>query len=163
MARRSIVARFWDKTWKRGNSLCWPWVGYVDKQGYARFWVNQELGSVPAQRVSMILFNQDVDLHQDSKVMTCPVLKSCVNPLHVGIAGPEDIGERILWKKGLNRKKPYIAHRQLTDEEIIAIFTSEKQTNAVAEEFGLTPMRVAMIRSGKHHRKVTKGLQHESD
>jgi hypothetical protein len=79
-------------------------MGYIDKQGYARFWVDNVLGSVPAQRVSLILNRPDVDLPVGGKVLTCPILKACVNPDHVKVVDTGDIGDRILWRKGRRRK-----------------------------------------------------------
>lgn len=41
-ARR--IGRFWSKVDVRGPDECWPWMAYVDKQGYGRFgWTYKEV------------------------------------------------------------------------------------------------------------------------
>jgi hypothetical protein len=36
-AQRPLEQAFWSKVDKRGSDECWPWTGYHNHRGYARF------------------------------------------------------------------------------------------------------------------------------
>lgn len=54
MARKSLAQRFWEKVDRTGGiEACWPWLGYVNPNGYGYFRVGPRV--VRAHRVALAL------------------------------------------------------------------------------------------------------------
>lgn len=159
--RGSLRKRIESKVWRRRSNSCWPWLAHLDKEGYARIWVNNEIGSTLAHSVLYALNNGPPPA--GFVVLTCPLLKDCMNPDHLGIGHSEDVGDRILWKKGLERltqrkrEKP----RKLTDGQVRSIFSSTESTSTLAEQYKVTPSTISNIRAGRMYKRITQGEQDE--
>src|SRR6266498_3333169 len=50
MALSTLKKRIEKKQSMRGPDECWPWLGYINEDGEARIWVDDELGSISVAR-----------------------------------------------------------------------------------------------------------------
>jgi hypothetical protein len=89
---RPAVDRLADKTDRRGPDECWPWTGYINRQGYGRTGYKGRR-SVPAQQAvydclaGPVPDGMVVDHTCHNRDETCPggitcIHRRCVNPAH---------------------------------------------------------------------------------
>lgn len=95
--RGNPVANFWPKVDRRGDGECWPWLGYVDRDGYGHFMIPKPGGGQndePAHRFAyeMLVGPIPDGLHLDHVKERGCTLRSCVNPAHLDPVTP---GENI--------------------------------------------------------------------
>ena len=91
MPRLSLADRFWRKVDKSGGpDGCWPWTGFIHKNGYGYFRLEKGSNSL-AHRVAFILTygaaadDVDHDCHNKADCSggwTCPH-RRCCNPTHL--------------------------------------------------------------------------------
>ncbi len=67
----------WKKVEKRGPEECWPWIGFKNKQGYGRTWIN-DIGYY-AHRVIFDLANPGIIPLSNHERTVC-VMHTCDNP-----------------------------------------------------------------------------------
>lgn len=79
-ARRRLTARFWGKVKCGELDECWPWLGYVDPAGAARFW--RDDASVIAQRVAYELAGGEPAPPELVVENSCDT-PHCMNPEHL--------------------------------------------------------------------------------
>jgi hypothetical protein len=158
MAKDTLARRIETKTWKRGPRECWPWLGYINQDGEARIWVNDELGSVSVQKAYYIA--RDEEIPPGKEVMSCPILQDCANPDHHSLGNREEIADRILWRKGLKRRPARNKRQRLSDEQVKQIFLSDEEATVLAERYGVTQGQISNIRAGRVRRDVTEPIQH---
>ncbi len=151
--RATIKKRIEKKVWKRRPGQCWPWLAHRDKAGYARIWVDKETGSVLAHTVLYQLMYGDVP--EDKMVMTCPILKDCMNPAHIGLGNAGDVADRVLLRRKRQRIKPRHVNK-VTDEQVRQIYLSDEDINSVAERFGISKSHVVNIRAGRRYAHLTQ-------
>jgi hypothetical protein len=89
------TARFWSKVDRRGDAECWPWTGYIDKDGYGRFRLTIAKGqhtSEPAARTSYRLNVGPIPfgLHIDHVHARGCTRRDCVNPAHLEAVTPAE-------------------------------------------------------------------------
>lgn len=161
--KKSLRQRIKEKVWKRQGNKCWPFLGHIDEEGYARIWVDKEKGSLPAHSVLYQLDNGP--LSKGSFVLTCPLLKDCMNPSHFGVGTSADVGDRILWKKGQTRRAPRDALfvPKLTDEQVRQIYFSQESTRTLVERYNVTKATICNIRSGRTHKHLTQFEKGDTD
>jgi hypothetical protein len=155
-----VASRLWRNVWRRGPRECWPYLRYIDPGGIAKFWYQGE--AVPAYRVVWLLTHGKIP---DGKVaMSCPILKDCCNPEHVGIGTRKDVAERSRWKRGRKPKPPKEKKvRKLTDEQVRQIFLSEEGATIVANQYGVSQTLVSLIRHRKKYQRITNGMERDSN
>lgn len=151
--RGTIKKRLERKVWKRRAGQCWPWLAHRDSAGYARIWVDKETGSVLAHTVLYQLMFGDIP--EGMKVLTCPILKDCMNPAHIGLGNREDVADRILLRKKRKREKPRQVPK-VTDEQVRQIFLSTEDIGTLAERFGISKPHVVNIRAGRRYAHLTQ-------
>lgn len=78
-ARKRLEKLFWQRTVNRGDVQCWPWLGTIRSNGYARLWLGRQ--GIPAHRVAYVLTVGPVPegLVLDHWCRN----RSCVNPSHL--------------------------------------------------------------------------------
>lgn len=95
--RRSMsdVDRFFEKTNKRSDAECWPWMANMDAHGYGKFWLSGR--KITAQRAAFIMFCGPIpDSYQVDHLCFNP---SCVNPAHLrAVTKSENLSTRRLSK-----------------------------------------------------------------
>jgi hypothetical protein len=79
-ARRRLTARFWSRAQTGEADECWPWLGYIDPQGIARFW--WEKASHPAQRIAFMLGSLEEAPEKFVVENSCTTPR-CMNPDHL--------------------------------------------------------------------------------
>lgn len=159
MALETLQKRIDKKTLKRRPNECWPWLGYINQDGEARVWVNDEIGSISVPNALYLARGEKIP--QGKEALSCPILKDCANPDHHSLADRSEIADRILWKKGLHRRPPRRGgpSRKLSDEQVKQIFLSNEETKVLAERYGVTAGQISNIRAGRTHSELTEILR----
>jgi len=95
------VASFWARVDRRGPDECWPWLGYVNPEGYGRFLVGSRTDeSVTIKQAQLVAYELMVGPIPKGKALdhlchnadlSCPggvgcLHRRCVNPRHLAPA-----------------------------------------------------------------------------
>jgi HNH endonuclease len=125
---------------------CQIWLGGVNSFGYGRLFLNNK--RVLAHRAAWQLTYGEIPgnmcvLHR------CDV-GSCVNPNHLFLGTQAD-NVLDMDNKGRRRVGAGTKHRKakLTDDQVLAIRSSNKTPNQLAEEFGMHPSSIRLIKAKK--------------
>lgn len=155
MPIKTLQQRIKDKTWRRRPDQCWPWLGYIDKDGYGRVWIDKQSGSMLAH--SALYRELHGPLAEGSVVLSCPILPECMNPKHFGLGTVRDYQERAWITRGKRKKKPPRT-RKLTDEDVKNIYLSTARTTDLARTYNVSLPLITNIRSGRKYRRITEVL-----
>lgn len=113
------VARFWSKVRKIDGS-CWEWIGGKNDEGYGKFTLDQNGGTIPAHRYSYKL--NVGSLPNDMLVCHHCDNPSCVNPTHLFLGTAED---NAIDKETKNRGNHPVGSEchlsKLTEKDVITI------------------------------------------
>lgn len=156
--------RFWSRVDKSaGPSKCWPWTGYVGKQGYGRL---KYRGSVTtAHRLAFTLVNGAIPVaaHKgDVVVMHACDNRVCCNPAHLSI-GTNTENVRDAATKGSYKPAPGSrrgsrnSFSKLTEAqvaEIKALLRDGRPRAALAARFGVGYQAISAIASGRNWEHV---------
>lgn len=158
--KSTLKERLEKNQWKRKRNQCWPWLRYIDSYGNGRIWASNEEGSITVQNAVWRVLGRS--LLPGEKVLSCPILKDCTNPDHISSGKGTDIGDRILWKKGLKRhvpKEKVPIERKLSDEQVRQIFLSKETSHKLAEQYGISQPMVVQIWTKKKYRRITENME----
>lgn len=137
--------RFWDKVDVSDIDSCWLWTGATNGMGYGK--LTTEGRQVGAHRLCLMrvlsLDNPEVVRHK------CDV-KLCVNPWHLEPGTQKDNVHDCI-ERGRRRYGRVAGERhgrsKLTREEVLEIRADLRLGKIVAEEYGISPAQVSLIRS----------------
>ncbi len=149
---KTLQERIERMTWRRQGQKCWPWLGHIDKWGNGRIWIDKHTGSITIQRA--IYLAQHGAVPDGYDVISCPVLKDCANPWHIGLATKQEIADRILWTKNLKRK--FRPPSKLSDEEVRQIFFSQESADLLSIRYNISKAHVVNIKAGRKYQKKTQ-------
>lgn len=76
--RTPVAERFWAKVDRRGPDECWPWLAYINHDGYGTFWNGKKV--IGAHRESLILDGRDPGGGETRHICNN---RRCVNPKHL--------------------------------------------------------------------------------
>lgn len=81
--KAQISAKFWARVAVGDPSVCWPWQGPRNKQGYGYLWFCET--GVPASRAAFIIANGDLPKTNRLRVNVCHTCDNppCCNPAHL--------------------------------------------------------------------------------
>ena len=97
-----------------GENGCWLWNGYIDKDGYGRWWLNRRK-FMPAHRFSYYAYYK-TDIKGKVIRHICDNTR-CVNPLHLRLGDHEDnVRDRV--RKGRSAKGEHHGRAKLTAEKV---------------------------------------------
>ena len=80
-----IEARFWSHAdWSKDETICWPWTGYLDRDGYGRFRVIGQVGERFVGYAHRVAYELEREEIPDGLVLDhlCR-FRACVNPWHL--------------------------------------------------------------------------------
>jgi hypothetical protein len=129
---------FWARVDVQEPEKCWPWLGYKDERGYAKFRFDGRMHQ--AHRLAKKFAGDDVPdgmvvcHHCDSP--------SCCNPFHMFV-GTHAENSRDMAMKG--RGGNTVPHT-LSEADVLAIRASSGSARDIAAAFGVTPTHVRSIR-----------------
>ena len=162
---RNTPEILWSKVEMRGEDECWPWVGYRNKQGYGRTWIDDK--GYYAHRVIFNLANPNViELSaQKNKIDFGLIMHTCdnpccCNPKHLVVGNHMD---NMVDKKNKGRcpdfKGEKSARSKLTAKDILDIvWISSKgiSSGEIAKLFNIHKSTVKTAISGKHYSEVDR-------
>ena len=125
------------------NSGCWIWLGQLSESGYGQF------KGMPASRFALIAVTKDPG---DSRLYACHTCDTpaCVNPTHLFWGTSRD-NMKDAKKKGRIRHQG----KQLSREEVIAIFNSPETYRKLGLIYGVSRQTVCNIKNGVTHSDIT--------
>lgn len=95
------IQRFWSKVDMKSKEECWNMSGFIDKDGYGKFWINDRCRSIGAHRVAYEITHGKFD----EEFVICHTCDNprCVNPNHLFLGTQNDnIQDKL--KKGRQAK-----------------------------------------------------------
>lgn len=144
---RSLMERFHSKYIKNLETGCWEWNAYKDRDGYGVFQLNQY--PKQAHRVSWLFSNGEIP----PNTLVCHKCDNpgCVNPEHLFLGTNSDNMQDMLSKNRSNYSRgEYVGTSKLEEAQVRYIKSNKQYTGKdLAEEFGVSPALISMIRSNK--------------
>ena len=119
---KSIIDKFWSNVDQQGPNDCWPWQGYLDRDGYGRYgrygsdYINF-FGTALTHRQSAILTGMNI-----KNMLVCHHCDNprCVNPGHLFVGTPAD-NTRDMVRKGRVAKGEQSGQARLTTRDVLNI------------------------------------------
>lgn len=149
-----MSVRFWRYVDKRGETECWPWLGYRDKDGYGKFATERDgrRSNEGAHRVA-------VELATGERPGRALVLHSCNNPwcvnpshLRVGDQAANMADRRKAGNEPHGERHP---NAKVTDAEVAQIRASIGPAHEVGKLFGISASQVKNIRRGDQRKDAS--------
>jgi hypothetical protein len=142
----TLGERFWSKCATGEANCCWQWLGTTNAQGYGRFLL---LGkNRRAHRVAYLLTFGDIpnDLH----VLHRCDNPGCCNPGHLFLGTNKDNSDdKIAKGRQAHVRGERNGNAVLTPAQVAIIRNSTVRSGLLAQQYGITPQHIRVIRSGK--------------
>jgi hypothetical protein len=151
------VSRFWSYVHRRQDHQCWNWVGSTMQKrgGYGQLRLNGT--TYKAHRVSWLI--------HFGKLPDEPVLRHmcnnplCCNPTHLLPGSYKDNHDDM---RQANRMFVPVSPKgeehhssRLTEDQVLAIFQSDRPGTELAAKYGVTKSMISRIRTGRSWKHVT--------
>lgn len=131
-----------------GPDACWPWLGYVDQQGYGV--------TAASTRAHMSVWRQKTGLAAPRGLVirhTCDN-RRCCNPAHLELGTHADnVRDRV--ERGRSAKGETHGRAKLDSAQALAIYNSPETAAQLARDYGLDASTVRAIKRGKTWASVT--------
>ncbi len=153
---RTIEEKFWRHVGKEAKNGCWYWIGYVEKNGYARFAFNYKKKGykIGAHRASYIIHNNKL-IDNLCVCHTCDH-PMCVNPSHLFVATQyENMHDMI--DKGRKKIGAQCSHSKFNAEQIILIRKQHQKGQSIrslAREYGVYRSTISRIVNRRTYKEV---------
>lgn len=144
---QSLSGRFFAKV-RVVESGCHEWQGYITKNGYGQ--IGNEGRIYYAHRVAWLLNHGDPG---DSYVLHKCDNRCCVNPEHLFLGTFQDNMDDMINKKR-NAFGTRSGHAKLTEDQVLAIRSSDESLAAQGRRYGVTTVTVWQVK----HRTTWKHI-----
>lgn len=151
---RPLAERLFEKTEKRGDNECWPWIGLRTTAGYGAFSFHNK--SMYAHRASYEVHNGPIP----DGMVVCHRCDNprCVNPNHLFIGSQTDNLHDMI-RKGRAKLRPQIGTdhgcAKLTEDDVLAIRADcTRSGRAIAKAFSISQTQVSDIKTRKAWRHI---------
>lgn len=161
----SVEERFFSRFIRDEETGCWNWIGTRNAKGYGT--ISGEVSGVRyvqagrhmlAHRVSWLIHNGAIPIGDGAHgtvVMHSCDNPACVNPQHLLLGSQSDnVKDMIAKGRKVSGTPTGVKHwnASIKDPEAIALIRStERNTKALAEKFGVHVCTIKRIRSGKNY------------
>lgn len=147
-----IADRFWESVDAGAPDDCWPWLGFIEPQGYGRTSISHR--NIGAHRVSYMLANGPIP---DGQVVrhSCDN-RACVNPAHllVGTQG-DNVRDAVARDRIAHGTRVWNAVLdESTVREIRRLRRAGWATAGIARHLGFNDQAVRDVVSGRTWRRV---------
>jgi hypothetical protein len=141
------IERFHSKLNKLDNG-CWEWQGFLDRDGYGRFWLNGK--DQRAHRAAWLLFVGDIGQDNEFVCHKCDNPR-CVNPAHLFIGTSRDnIDDMVAKRRALSGENNN--NSRLTGEQVDEIrrlyATGKHPSRKLAKQFNSAKSTILRIIHG---------------
>jgi len=152
--RVPLEDRFWSMVNKRKPNECWPWTGFLDRDGYGRIRKGGRQPKLGAHRIAWQLAHGAIPdglcvLHHCDNPF-------CMNPKHLFLGTHADNAQD-RDNKGRQAKGDSIklfgeknGQAKLTREDIWAIRKDKRSQYVLGPLYGVDPTQISRIRRGVH-------------
>jgi len=151
------IERFLEKVQRGGDDECWEWTGNR-RDGYGRFRIGGRDGKLyTATRLMWRLTHGSDPAGQ----LVCHICDnpSCCNPSHLFLGSDaENNADKEQKIRGKHPVGEANGLSKLSEENVIAVFTSNDSHRALARKYGVSDVAIASIRKGKTWTHVTDKL-----
>lgn len=146
------VEAFWKRVDKRGRNQCWPWIGWIRKDGYGTFYCGGQNRSDGKRGRYYLPHRFSYELHR-GKIpkgkLVCHKCdnRRCCNPRHFFVGTHKDNTDDSIKKKRFRLPMTRLSDSQV--EEIRRRYTRSRGVGKLANEFGITIGHLWALTHGK--------------
>jgi hypothetical protein len=141
---------FWSRVDRRSADECWPWIGFVNADGYGR------LGKRSAHRVAFESVNGPIS--PGGVVMHYCDNPPCCNPVHLRAGTVADnVADCITKGRRGDMRRPGERHgmAKLDATQVRAIYDDLRSQRVIAAEYGIGQTQVSRIKRGTRWAHLT--------
>jgi hypothetical protein len=148
------LKRFWSKVDRLDEEDCWEWLGKRNVKGYGL--ISLKGNWYLANRV-MYLIDSGLDPFEKDVLHSCDN-PCCINPYHLFLGTHQDNMQDMI-QKGRNSKMPSIlgvlnGKSKLTEEDVLAIRSSNLFQKDLAFKYGISQSQVSCIKRNANWKHV---------
>lgn len=140
------VTEFWRTVGIGLEDECWPWFGYVNKDGYGEFFFNGRM--VGAHELALSFATGEKRLPGFDTCHSCHN-PACCNPSHLRFDTRQG-NVRDMVEAGRQHRPDFKLDRQTADVIRLRIAAGAMQKQ-LAREYGVSEGYITMIKQGKRH------------
>lgn len=153
----SVIDRFWSRVSVRSKDECWPWLGYVNSDGYGRFRPGGR--QIPKMQAHRFAFECTGGVIPPGMLLrhSCDN-PSCCNPGHL-LPGThtENMQDKVARGRTPDQRGDRNANSKLTDAQVLEIRSSTDEGIWLARKYGVAKSTISEIRNGKSRGLISKG------
>jgi len=150
-----VRRHFWDNVALPDQAGCMQWLGFIQPNGYGKFYASDRRLVVYAHRLSAVIAYGPPASPELVSAHSCRN-RDCVAPTHLRWATKtEDVADQ--WRDGTVRFGTKKSNAKLNDEAVRIVRSSPETTRALAARYGVCQSTIAAVLRGLRWRHVPGG------